>query len=163
MEKSLPVHLDTFKQAMGRLATGVSVITSKDQDYNFGLTASSVTSLTAEPPMLLVCIHQKTGTREAIVNSGHFAVHILHEHQSELALQFANSSTDKFAGLDIIYGKHGIPLLQDYFVRIECQAVHEAKAGTHSIFMGEIHQVEIQEKRPLLHFKSEFGKFVSAK
>ncbi|SDI17037.1 flavin reductase family protein [Alteribacillus bidgolensis] len=160
----MKVDVETFKQAMGRLATGVSVITTKSNDkQNFGLTASSVTSLTAEPPMLLVCVHKDTGTRDAITESGYFTVHVLGEDQEDLAIRFAKPNPDKFAGLHIKEGEFGTPLLTDYFVRVECKVEQEAVGGTHSVFMGEMLKIDIQEKEPLLYFKGEFGEFVSTK
>ncbi|WP_240375866.1 flavin reductase family protein [Bacillus piscicola] len=154
------VDLDSFKTAMGRLATGVSVVTAESsKGEKFGLTASSVTSLTAEPPSLLVCVHKETGTRDAIAESGYFAVHIMGEDQADLAMHFAKPNPDKFAGLELEVGEQGTPLLTDYFVRIECKVAQESIGGTHSIFMGEMLKVEVKEKDPLLHFQGKFGQF----
>ncbi len=156
--KSL-IGLDEFKQAMGKLATGVSVITTSFQNQNFGLTASSVTSLSAEPPMLLVCVHQNTDTNKAISSSGSFAVHILHEGQENFAKRFSTKMEDRFEGLELTYGKSGVPLFSNYLVQIQCTVVQKVKAGTHTIYLGEMNHVEIKDHQPLLFFNRNFGIF----
>ncbi len=84
-----------FRQVIGNFASAVTVITTRDQDTNYGLTASAVTSLTLEPPMLLVCINKNTATQAAITRTGKFGVNILGEEQGELAYQFVRLQTNK--------------------------------------------------------------------
>jgi len=114
------VDPQVFRQVIGNFASGVTVITTREQDTNYGLTASAVTSLTLEPPMLLVCINKNTGTQAVISRTRTFGVNILDQDQAHLAYQFAKSQTDKFQGVDFSYGTSGVPLLTGTLARIEC-------------------------------------------
>ncbi len=84
-----------FRQVIGNFSSGATVITTREQDTNYGLTASAVTSLTLEPPMLLVCVNKNTGTQAAITRNRKFGVNILGEEQGELAYQFVRPQTNK--------------------------------------------------------------------
>jgi len=110
---------DLYRDVIGHFASGVTVITARHDETKFGITASAVASLSLDPPMLLVCINKKTGTRHAIAESGAFAVNILHEDQGELAAQFARSDTDKYQGVKVAYGELGEPLLEDVLAHLE--------------------------------------------
>jgi flavin reductase (DIM6/NTAB) family NADH-FMN oxidoreductase RutF len=79
------VDPQVFRQVISHFTSGVTVITTREQNTNYGLTASAVTSLTLEPPMLLVCINKNTGTQAAISRSRVFGVNILDENQADLA------------------------------------------------------------------------------
>jgi 4-nitrophenol 2-monooxygenase / 4-nitrocatechol 4-monooxygenase, reductase component len=94
------VEAQVFRQVIGHFATGVTVITTREQGINYGLTASAVCSLTLEPPMLLVCINKNAGTQAAISRTRFFAVNILDEGQADLAYQSAKPQTDKFQGIE---------------------------------------------------------------
>lgn len=85
-----------FREVVGHYATGVTVITTQDRDERFGVTASAVSSLSLEPPMVLVCLNRKLRTCAAVGARGAFAVNVLDEHQGELATQFATRQPDKF-------------------------------------------------------------------
>ena len=100
-----------FRQVIGHFASGVTIITTREQATNYGLTASAVTSLTLEPPMLLVCFNKNTGTQAAISRTRVFAVNILDEGQADLAYKFAKPQSDKFQGVGFSYGSLGVPLL----------------------------------------------------
>ena len=100
-----------FRQVIGNFASGVTVITTREQDTNYGLTASAVTSLTLEPPMLLVCINKHTATQAVISRTRTFGVNILDQDQAHLAYRFAKPQSDKFQGVDFSYGSLGVPLL----------------------------------------------------
>jgi flavin reductase (DIM6/NTAB) family NADH-FMN oxidoreductase RutF len=105
------VEAYVFRRVIGHFASGVTVITTREQGINYGLTASAVSSLTLEPPMLLVCLNKHTGTQAAISRTRFFAVNILDEGQADLASQFAKPQTDKFQGVAFTYGEFGEPLL----------------------------------------------------
>jgi 4-nitrophenol 2-monooxygenase / 4-nitrocatechol 4-monooxygenase, reductase component len=113
------VDRDLYRDVIGHFASGVTVITARHNDTNFGITASAVASLSLDPPMLLVCVNQKTGTHHAIAEARAFAVNILHEDQGELAAQFARSDTDKYQGVKVAYGELGEPLLEDVLAHLE--------------------------------------------
>ena len=119
-----------FRQVIGHFASGVTIITTRERSTNYGLTASAVTSLTLEPPMLLVCINKNTGTQAAISRTRVFAVNILDEGQADLAYKFAKPQFDKFQGVEFSYGIFGEPLLTGALAQIECRvAADVAREG----------------------------------
>ena len=146
-----------FRQVIGHFASGVTVITTRDQGANYGLTASAVTSLTLEPPMLLVCINKNTGTQAAISRTRVFAVNILDENQVDLAYQFAKPQSDKFAGVEYTYGRYGEPLLAGALAHIECCVAADVEAGTHKVFLAEVDEATVNTA--LTYFRGKFGRF----
>ncbi len=150
---------NVFRQVIGNFASGVTVITTREQDTNYGLTASAVTSLTLEPPMLLVCINKNTGTQAAISRTRTFGVNILGQEQAHLAYQFAKPQSDKFQGVDISYGGLGVPLLTGALARIECRVAADVEVGTHKVFLAEVDSAETSGEAPLTYFRGKFGRF----
>jgi flavin reductase (DIM6/NTAB) family NADH-FMN oxidoreductase RutF/DNA-binding GntR family transcriptional regulator len=148
-----------FRQVIGHFASGVTIITTRERNTNYGLTASAVTSLTLEPPMLLVCINKNTGTQAAISRTRVFAVNILDEGQADLAYKFAKPQTDKFQGVEFSYGIFGEPLLTGALAHIECRVVADVEAGTHRVFLAEVDNARTYVGSPLTYFRGKFGRF----
>ncbi len=92
------VDQGVFRNVVGYFMTGVTVITTRDGDQRFGVTASAVSSLSLDPPMLLVCLNRRLPTCDAVTAAGAFVVNILDEEQGELATQFATRAPDKCRG-----------------------------------------------------------------
>ncbi len=153
------VDQERFRSVMSRFASGVSIITTRYEGIDYGLTASAVTSLSLDPPMLLICVNKASNTQKAIAEAQVFAVNILREDQSELAHRFAGSHLDKFAGMSISYGELGVPLLDDMLATIECRVIEEVTGGTHSVFLAEVHSAQATEGMPLTYFRGRMGRF----
>jgi flavin reductase (DIM6/NTAB) family NADH-FMN oxidoreductase RutF len=153
------VEPDSYRRTISRFASGVTVITTRDGGHDYGLTASAVTSLSLDPPMLLVCVNKASTTRQALVRSRVFAVNILQEQQSALARHFAGSQADKFAGLHVSYGELGVPLLDDVLATLECRVTAIVDGGTHAIFLAEVQSVHATEGMPLTYFRGRMGSF----
>ncbi|GAA1724822.1 flavin reductase family protein [Streptomyces yatensis] len=146
-----------FRATMSRLASGVSVITTRSGDVPIGITASAVTSLSMEPLQLIVCISNHLFTRSAIAQHGRFAVNILGEGAQELAKNFATSKEDKFAGVRVSE-EHGVPVLRDAIASVVCDVSAALPGGDHTIFVGDARHFEHQaEARPLVYFAGMFG------
>lgn len=156
-----PVGVDqeVFKDVIGRFASGVTVITTRADDRDFGTTASAVSSLSMDPPMLLACLNRTSETQGAVSQSGVFAVNILGEHQADLAYAFAKKSPDKFVGMDIIRGGDGVPLVPNALAHIECRVAETATGGTHTVFMGEVTGASAGDGAPLAYYRGRFGRF----
>src|SRR3989442_2456478 len=148
-----------FRQIIGNFASGVTVITAREHDTDYGLTASAVTSLTLDPPMLLVCINKNTGTQAAISRTRTFGVNILDEDQTDLAYQFAKPQADKFQGVDFSYGSLGVPLLTGALAHIECRVAADVEAGTHKVFLAEVEQAEATTGSPVTYSRGKLGRF----
>ncbi|MEA2270209.1 MAG: 4-nitrophenol 2-monooxygenase / 4-nitrocatechol 4-monooxygenase, reductase component [Solirubrobacteraceae bacterium] len=153
-----------FRDVIGHFASGVTVITARHDAVDYGMTASAVSSLSLEPPMLLVCVNRATVTEAAIAGSGAFGVNILHEDQGEVAERFAGRHTpEKFAGVATTRGASGSPLLQDALACIECRVHEHVTGGTHTVFMGLVHHAESRPGAPLTYFRGSFGRFEQAR
>src|SRR5207249_3821850 len=111
--------------------------TAQHEEQPFGTTASAVSSLSLDPPMLLVCLNKTSSTGQAIAAARHFAVNILGEGQADAAMRFAGKG-DKFAGLKIVRGAAGEPLLADALANLECRVVEAVTGGTHTVFLAEV-------------------------
>jgi flavin reductase (DIM6/NTAB) family NADH-FMN oxidoreductase RutF/DNA-binding GntR family transcriptional regulator len=156
---AIHVTPDTFRDAIGHFASGVTVITAAHGGQRFGATASAVSSLSLDPPMLLVCLNRESATGRAVEQAGHFAVNVLAHDQGALARHFASRSADKFAGLDVADGEHGVPLLADALAQFECSVGEHVTGGTHSVFLAEVDVARTREgEAPLAYFRGEFGR-----
>lgn len=147
-----------FRHVIGHFATGVAVITTRHEGRAHGMTASAVSSLSLEPPMLLVCANMRAPTQAAILATGCFAVNILGEGQDELATRFARPDPDKFAGVAHRDGRLGPPLLSDALARIECEVAESVVGGTHRVFLGAVRHAEVDAGAPLAYFRGGFGR-----
>lgn len=156
------VDRERFRRAMGRFAGGVTIITARHAGRDYGLTASAVSLLSLDPPMLLICVNQASHTRDAIVASGAFGVNILREQHGELARQFAAPHHNKFAGLNVSYGPHGVPLLEGMLATIECRVGEMVSGGTHTVFLAEASAASLAEGMPLIAFRGRLGRLTDA-
>jgi flavin reductase (DIM6/NTAB) family NADH-FMN oxidoreductase RutF/DNA-binding GntR family transcriptional regulator len=151
---------ETFRHVIGHFASGVTVLTTRDVDEDIGATASAVSSLSLDPPMLLVCLNQRSSTQAAIHASGRFAVNILDEDQGNVAERFASSrGTDKFADLAVERGEEGVPLLAEALASCECRVAESVVAGTHRVFLADVIRAVAREGSPLTYFRGKFGRF----
>ncbi len=150
----------TFRHVIGHFASGVTVLTTRDGDEDFGATASAVSSLSLEPPMLLVCLNRRSSTQEAIHASGRLGVNILDENQGIVAERFASPrGADKFAGLNVERGDGDVPLLADSLAFCECRVAESVTAGTHRVFLSDVTRAVAREGSPLTYFRGKFGRF----
>ena len=154
----MTISPDDFRAVIGNFASGVTVITTIDDDERYGTTASAVASLSLEPPMVLVCLNQTSETGAAIRRSGHLAINILSEGQADAAMRFAGKGGDKFAGVAHRAGARGAPLLDQALATLECRVVAQHPAGTHSVFHAEVESGEAGAGSPLAYFRGRFGR-----
>jgi 4-nitrophenol 2-monooxygenase / 4-nitrocatechol 4-monooxygenase, reductase component len=147
-----------FRDVIGHFASGVTIITAFHEGQWYGTTASAVSSLSLEPPMLLICMNKTSTTGQAIATSGRFAVNILREDQPDAAVQFARKGGDKFKGLRVTRGISGTPLLDDALATCECRVVEDVTGGTHSVFLAEVDHASARPGAPLAYFRGRFGR-----
>ena len=152
------VEQQVFRDVIGRFASGVTVITTIVDGVAYGTTASAVSSLSMEPPMLLVCLNRTSSTRAAVTKAGVFGVNILAEGQEELAYRFARKTPDKFAGVAVETGRTGVPLLGDALANLECQVAESVGGGTHSVFLARVAVAKGRDGTPLTYFRGRFGR-----
>jgi flavin reductase (DIM6/NTAB) family NADH-FMN oxidoreductase RutF len=150
---------EEFREVIGHFASGVTIVTVSADGRPYGTTASAVTSLALEPPMLLVCLKRESATGRAMAAAGAFAVNILGEEHGELATRFARKGGDKFAGVELTDGEQGHPLLATAIAQLECRVTEQVAAGTHVVFIAEVEAATAQRGAPpLAYFRGRFGR-----
>lgn len=153
---------EVYRDVIGRFASGVTVITSTADGADHGTTASAVSSLSLDPPMLLICLNRTSDTRAAIVRSGVFGVNILAEHQDQIAYRFATKGADKFEGVGVDRGRSGVPLVREALAHLECEVAETVTGGTHTVFLARVRDAAGTDAAPLTYFRGRFGRLESA-
>lgn len=148
-----------FRSVMATFATGVAVIATEWSGELFGATINSLTSVSLEPCMLLVCTSEGSATGTAIRNRGFFSVNILGQHQSELSARFTGNPQNRFEDLAVAFSADGLPLLQGAAAQLCCRVAAIHKAGDHDIILGEVFSGEEIACRPLVFHKGAYGSF----
>lgn len=149
----MPIDEARFRQALGHFASGVTVVTTRHNDLLYGMTISSFSSLSLRPPLVLICVDTQFSTHEAISNAKQFVVNILEQGQEHLSRRFASRDSDKFSGVAWQSGRLGLPVLEGTLATIECKLHATLPGGDHTIFVGEVINVEIGEGAPLLYYR----------
>lgn len=159
----MPVDPMEFRRALGCFATGVTVITAMDDAGNpRGLTANAFSSLSLEPTLILVCVDHRSDTFPVIGQASAFAVNILGEEQREVSQRFARKGEDKFDGLAHRAGQTGAPVIDGALAVIECLVESAHEAGDHTIFIGNVQNVEHGAGKPLLFFRGNYASLPEA-
>ena len=147
-----------LRNALGTFATGVTIVTTRHEGKDIGLTANSFNSVSLDPPLVLWSLAKKSSNIEAFNNVDAFAVHILGADQIDLSNRFATPGIDKFEGLDVERGKLDVPLLLDCAARFVCQTAYRYDGGDHVIFVGEVLELESYDKEPLLFHQGKYAR-----
>jgi len=157
----MPVSKDEFRSAMSRFASGVTVVTTRDEaGQPSGITVSSFASLSLEPPLVLICIDKRTHIHSLLVEGRHFAVNVLAEDQEILSRRFASRDVDRFSGTGYTDGVTGVPILNDVLTAIECRVVQVCTGGDHTIFIGEVEHALVSDGKPLAYFRGGYAQLV---
>lgn len=148
-----------LRNALGRFATGVTVITTVDAEgRKYGVTANSYNSVSLDPPLILWSLARSARSMPAFAECETFAVHILGAHQEELARRFAARGEDKFAGIETRIGLGGAPLFDDCLAHFECSVENRFEGGDHIIFLGRVISFEACDHDPLIFHLGRFGR-----
>lgn len=149
--------ISSFKRAMSQFASGVTVVTTRYNQTPLGVTVSSFSSLSLEPPLVMVSLNKKLFTHRAIAESGIFAVNVLSVQQLEIAIRFAGMRSeikDRFAGLKTQTAITGSPILPESLAWIDCTVWAMYEGGDHTIFVGEVRDLSVSDlDMPLLYYK----------
>lgn len=132
-----------LRSAFGTFMTGVTVVTTKsDEGENIGFTANSFTSVSLDPPLLLVCLGKSMGCYPVFQNCSHFAINILAEAQEDVSNLFASYDGDRFSKVAWHEDHNGMPLINGVTTSFSCENHSQIDAGDHMILMGEITHFE---------------------
>ncbi len=135
----MAIDQDKFRAAMSQMASGVTIITMSSNGADHGFTASSFTSLSLDPMLVLVCVVRGQRSHVLLEQAGHYAVNILRSSQRELGQRFAGALLlDRFTGIEVARAATGAPILADSLAWLDCRVRDVLPGGDHSIFVGEV-------------------------
>lgn len=159
-----PIDAAGFRAAMSTVVAPVTVVTARD-DFGkpFGFTASSVVSLSLDPPLLLVCADRKAGSHDPLVAATHFCVNVIGVNGTDLALRFGSHRDDKFDNVELDDSSAEAPSLPAALSRIFC-AVHGIRdGGDHTIVLGRVISFRHRAGEPLAWWDRGFQRLVRAR
>jgi flavin reductase (DIM6/NTAB) family NADH-FMN oxidoreductase RutF len=150
-----------FRLACGQFATGVTVITAQRSPGRVhGMTANSVTSVSLDPLLLLICVDHRAQLLPMVANNQHFGISVLKDSQQAISRYFAqteeNLDTESKLGIRYRWTDSGVPLLEDALVHIACKVSDSYLAGDHTIFIGQVQSTEVFDGEPLLYFRGAY-------
>lgn len=152
------VDQETFRKACARFATGIAIATVTAHDGTpCGLTINSFTSVSASPPLVLICVDYRCAILQHFRTSSYFGVNILREGQRELSVRFAERQFDRFEGIRWHRTSSGVPLLEGVLATLECSVTQVVEAGDHAVFIAEVLNARWDNGNPLLYFRSSYA------
>ena len=154
------VDPDAFKAAAGRFASGVTIVTSKQDGQVYGMTVSAFASLSINPMQIIVSLRGGALLNEMINDSKSFAVSILKEEQKEVAAYFASSGrepcADEFPGIPCEFGVSGAPIIGGSLAHFDCTLSTTHDGGDHVIFVGNVVAAVAKDGDPLMYYKGSY-------
>jgi flavin reductase (DIM6/NTAB) family NADH-FMN oxidoreductase RutF len=148
----VPIDGSDFKRALGQFATGVTVVTTRGGDGKpLGLTVNAFCSVSLEPPLVAVCIDNRSEANAGFQASGVFGISVLAEGQEAFSQRFAVAGPAKFDANDLEQGASGVALVPQALTHIECQLSAAHPAGDHTLYVGEVIRLAARPGRPLLY------------
>lgn len=149
---------EALRSALGRFATGVTVITCRSAEgVLVGLTANSFNSVSLDPPLVLWSLSKRARSLEAFRAATHFGVNVLAWDQVEVAQRFSSPIADRFKGIPFHEGEGGVPLLDGCVARFVCVTHHQYEGGDHLIFVGRVHTCSAENKPALVYYGSRYA------
>jgi 3-hydroxy-9,10-secoandrosta-1,3,5(10)-triene-9,17-dione monooxygenase reductase component len=146
-----------MRNALGRFATGVTVVTGSGADGTaVGVTISSFNTVSLEPPLVLWSLARQSKSLNCFAPGMAHTIHILSAQQQTLAERFASSTLNKFDGLSYRLNPTGVPILPDCLAYFECLTQSWYEGGDHIIIIAKVQQFEIAEGEPLLFYRGQF-------
>ena len=151
----MSVDPDLFKQSLRRWASGVTIVTARsDEDGMHGMTVSAFSSVSAEPPLVLVCANQGSRTHAVIERGGRFTVNVLASDQADVSQTFASSRTEGTRFDDVAWreGEGGVPIIEGALANLECRVEAAYPHGSHMVYVGFVEVAHVTEKKPLVYY-----------
>ena len=155
----MAIEHEQFKAALRRWASGVTIVTTEWDGQRFGMTASAFSSVSIDPPLVLVCPDRRSKTLPFLRKSGVFTVNVLASDQETLSSRFAAAGNEevRFDGLVCSMGKTGAPRLPGALVTLDCRTVALHEAGDHVICVGEVMDADVAARgAPLVYYEGGY-------
>ena len=150
-----------FRQAWGKFATGVSVVTTIQPDgHVHGMAANGIASVSLEPLLVLVCVGHNRNSYPLIKETRRFAINILNEEQENIAQYYARPPEQRVDEVQVsfVYSERGSARVEDCLVFMDCHVVIEHQTGDHSIFIGEVDEIRLNPGKPLIFYEGKLGR-----
>jgi flavin reductase (DIM6/NTAB) family NADH-FMN oxidoreductase RutF len=153
----MAVEKADFRRALGHFAAGVSVVTARFDDGQIvGITVTAFSSLSLDPPQVLICIDRRARIHDRLQVGGPFAVNMLGENQEFVSRRFASSESDQFREIGYRSGTLGAPLIEGAIAAVECRIVETLQGGDHTIVVGAVEATHVAEGKPLVYFRGGY-------
>ncbi|MCI4325572.1 MAG: flavin reductase family protein [Thermoplasmata archaeon] len=160
MSAPLPVDPMAFRRLMGRWPTGVSVVTTREGERDYGLTVNAFLSVSLTPPTILVSLGHEADSAEPLRRAGRFAVNVLAHDQRAVSERFARAvpPEEKFRGLPVHRGRSGLALLDGAIATLEATVAKAVEAGDHTLFLGTVDRLDLgADSTPLLFLRGQYA------
>lgn len=156
------IDADVFRRLCARFATGVAIASVCDASAApHGLTINSFTSVSLDPPLVLICIDNRAVILNVFREATHFAINILRSGQQDLSNRFATRTDDRFEDVRWHTGSHGVPVIEGVLATLICATTRRVEAGDHTILLAEVMAGELAAGTglpdPLLYFNSGYA------
>jgi len=149
-----------YRKTLGKFVTGVTIITTCEKDGTpRGFTANSFTSVSLEPPLILICIGDFNEGLELFKNSEYFAVNILNEAQVDISNLFAKPLKNKFEEIEWSNSKFGVPIIKGALAWLECKNFDQKRSGDHLILIGNVKNFHNEGGYPLAYYNGNYISF----
>jgi flavin reductase (DIM6/NTAB) family NADH-FMN oxidoreductase RutF len=153
-----------FRSALGCYPTGVTVVTTIDENAQTrGFTANSFTSVSLDPPLLLICIAKTASSHDVFTNTQGFVVNILSESQKDISSLFASKVPNKFEGCEWTNSQNGYPVIADVVAYFDCKTYNKIDAGDHTILIGQVTDFAARAAKPLGYCQGSYVNYSDAK
>lgn len=159
-DHTMDVSQANYRAVLGRFATGVTVVTTCDGEQRLGITVNAFSSVSLNPPLILICIEKRSYLHQIILRNGYFAVNLLAEDQEELSRCFAGHSETRrtFCDTPSHTAVTGAPVLDHSLGWLDCSITDVFPGGDHSIIVARVEALGGMEDRPLLHYRGQYRK-----
>lgn len=152
------IDSDTFRAALGRFASGITVVTARDnKGRDHGMTVSAFCSVSLEPSYVLVSIGHEASMHQLMMRVKHVGISVLSTEQEALSRRFADPESDRFDGVGYTRGENGVALLDDALVHLECEVVARHEAGDHTLVVCAVERAASHDARPLLYYRGGYA------
>lgn len=149
--------LDLMKQVNRQFVTGVTVVTAMDGETPRGLAVNAFSSISLDPPTVMVCVQRTSSTHDCLFRANHLAINILSTDQLDVVNRFASKGVDKFADLDWEPGPFGSPVIDRSAAQMEVEIRERLQASTHTVVIGRVvHATVSGDRSPMIYSASGF-------
>lgn len=147
-----------FRNIMGHFTTGVAIVTTIAKNgAPIGMTVNSFTSVSLNPPLVLVCLNNSAGTISQFINADDFAISVLADNQKDISQTFAKRHSDRFADAHWHKGENNMPLIEGAIAHFECKRTNIHDGGDHTIMLGEVMRAQLlSDDEPLIFYRGEY-------